>query len=227
MPITDVLVRRGDRDVIHSVAQNRDARLSETSFSTLVNQAEGDGVLAEKVALRPDIPPKQFQDLLLKATEVVRQRLLASAKLETRAEIQRVLAKVSGEVATKSGPRDYTAARATVETLRRQGKLNEGQLVDFAKSGHYEEMVAALAQLCSVPIEVVDRLLGGDRPDPVLILCKSVDWGWATAKAVITARPRTKGPSSHGLDNAFSNFQRLSPATAQRVMRFWQTRKIG
>ena len=105
------------------------------------------------------------------------------------------------------------------------GKLNEAQLVDFAKTGHYEEMVVALARLCAVPIEVVDRLMGGDRPDPVLILCKSAGWGWATAKTVITARPRTKGTSSQGLDNAFSNFERLSPATAQRVIRFWQARR--
>src|SRR5262249_24977212 len=132
-PVTDVLVRRGDREVVHKVANNREARLSEGSFSNLVVQSEADGLLAEKGAFRPDIPPKQFQDLLIKATEIVRQRLLASAKPETRAEIQRVLTKVSGEVATRSGPRDYTAARATVEALRRQGKLNEGQLVDFAK----------------------------------------------------------------------------------------------
>ena len=41
-------------------------------------------------------------------------------------------------------------------------------------------------------------------------------------RAVITARPNGKGTSSQGLDNAYSNFERLSPATAQRVMRFWQ-----
>ena len=39
------------------------------------------------------------------------------------------------------------------------------------------------------------------------------------------ARPSGKGPSSQGLDTAYSNFERLSPATAQRVMRFWQLRK--
>ena len=114
-PVTDVLVRRGDREVARSLAQNRAARLSEGSFTTLVTQAEHDGVLAENVGLRPDIPAKLFQDLLLKATKVVQDRLLASARPETRAEIQRVLAKVSGEVASKSGPRDYAAARKTVE----------------------------------------------------------------------------------------------------------------
>src|SRR5262249_23692737 len=93
-PVTEVLVRRGDKAVAHSVAQNPQARLSEGSFSMLVNRAEQDGALAEKVGLRPDIPPKLFRELLLKATELVQQRLLASAKPETQAEIKRVLAKV-------------------------------------------------------------------------------------------------------------------------------------
>jgi uncharacterized protein (DUF2336 family) len=222
-PVTDVLVKRGDRDVVRSVAQNRDAKLSDGGFSALVDRAEQDVDLAEKVGQRPDIPPKLFRDLLCKATEVVQQRLLASAKPETQAEISRVLAKVSTEVA-KAGPRDFTAARCAIETLRQEGKLGEAQLVEFAKAGNYEETVVALAQLSNVPIEVVDRLMSGERPDPVLILCKAAGWGWQTARAVIVSRPGTKTVSSQTLDNAFANFERLSPATAQRVMRFWQTR---
>ena len=54
-------------------------------------------------------------------------------------------------------------------------------------------MVAALSRLCAVPIDVVDRLMGGDRPDPVLILCKSAGWEWPTVKALIMARPGSKG----------------------------------
>ena len=223
-PVTDVLVRRGDREVAYRVADNREARLSDDSFFRLVGRAELDDQLAEKVGLRPDIPPRLFRDLLLKATEVVQQRLFASAKPETQAEIRRVLAKISHEVAAKAAPRDYSAAQRTIEALRRAGKLNEGALLGFADSGQYEETVAALASLCAVPIEVVDRLMGGDRPDPILILCKSAGWGWATAKAIIMARSGG-GTSTQGLDTAFSNFERLSPTTAQRVMRFWQMRK--
>jgi uncharacterized protein (DUF2336 family) len=110
-----------------------------------------------------------------------------------------------------------------VAELRRQGRLNEPQVVEFAKNGRYEEAVAALELLCRVPIDVVDRLMSGDRPDPILILCKAAGWGWPTARAVILSRRHMKS-SSTGLDNAFSNFERLSPSTAQRVMRFWQAR---
>lgn len=224
-PVTDVLVRRGDREVMRKVADNRAARLSDDSFSTLVSRAETDSLLAEKVGLRPDIPPRLFRELLLKATEVVQQRLLASARPDTQAEIRRVLARVSSEVGARVAPRDYTAARAAVEALRRQGKLDESALVEFAKAMKYEETVAALSSLCSVPIEVVDRLMSGERPDSVLILCKSTGWGWPTVRAIITARPGAKGLSSQALDITFANFERLAPATAQRVMRFWQMRQ--
>jgi uncharacterized protein (DUF2336 family) len=54
--VTDELVRRGDREVALRVADNRGARISEAGFSRLIERAEKDGMLAEKVGLRPDIP---------------------------------------------------------------------------------------------------------------------------------------------------------------------------
>jgi uncharacterized protein (DUF2336 family) len=69
--VTDVLVRRGDHDVVRNVADNQSAKLSEGGFSALVRRAEGDGDLAEKVGQRLDIPPHLFRDLLVRATAVV------------------------------------------------------------------------------------------------------------------------------------------------------------
>jgi len=88
-------------------------------------------------------------------------------------------------------------------------------------------MVAGLAELCAVPIDVVDRLMGGERPDPILILCKSKGWGWSTARAIIGGRLGRKTNSSQGLDAAFSNFQRLTAGTAARVIKFWQMGRLG
>jgi uncharacterized protein (DUF2336 family) len=225
IPVTDVLVRRGDREVARTVADNPEAAFSATSFSALVKRAEDDDVLAEKVGLRADIPAYLFRDLLIQATEVVQQRLLASARPETQAEIRRVLQKVSSEIGAKAAPRDYREAQRIVFELHQAGKLDEAALAEFAKAGKYEETVASLSALCAVPIEVIDRLMGGERPDPVLILAKARGFTWSTAQAVITARPGGSGTSSQGLDTAYANFERLSASTAQRVLRFWQVRQ--
>ena len=224
--VTDLLVRRGDRQVAHTVADNQRARISETGFVTLVKRAERDGILAQKIGTRPDIPSHLFRDLLMQATEVVRRRLLANATPEAQAEIQRVLAKIAGEVGAEAAPIDYAKALNTVVALDHAGQLDETCVTEFAKNGSYEETVAALSVLCAVPIEVVDRLMTDDRPDPVLILGKSIGFSWPSVRPIILVRPLPHPMSSEALDEAFGNFQRLSPATASRVVRFWQSRQL-
>jgi uncharacterized protein (DUF2336 family) len=223
--VTDVLVRRGNRDVARRVAENRSARISEKGFYRLIQRAEEDGILAEKVGLRPDIPPPMFRDLLSKATAVVHRRLIASATPEVRAAICDVLAKVSKEVGARVGPRDYREAQRIVLALDNAKQLNEETLIAFCAESKFEETVAALAALSKVPIKIVDRLMEGDRPDPVLILCKAAGLNWPTVRSVILTRPNTGGTSSQGLDAAFANYGRLSVSTAQRVVRFWQARQ--
>jgi uncharacterized protein (DUF2336 family) len=223
--ITDILVRRGDREVARRVAENRGARISETGFFRLVKRAEDDGILAEKVGLRPDIPENLFHDLLTQATAIVHKRLLASANPELKAEIRRVLKKVAKDVGARVGPRDYRAAQRVVLVLHRAGRLNEAMLAEFANDGKYEETVVALAALAKVPITIADRLMSGEQPDPVLILCKAAGFSWPTVKSVITVRPDGAVKSTQGLDTAIANYDRLSASTAQRVVRFWQVRQ--
>lgn len=225
--VTDVLVKRGDQEVIRSVADNQRARLSETGFSTLVKRAEGDGVLAEKVGQRPDIPSHLFRSLLMQATDVVQKRLLVKAKPETANEIRRVLAKVSSEIGATAAPRDYSAAQTAVLALKHAKGLGEPELADFAKAGRFEETVVTLSMLCGVPLEIVDRLMTAERADPVLILCKSAGFSWPTVRSIMTARPGRQGTSPQGLDDARANFDKLSPPTAQRVVRFWQVRPVS
>ncbi len=222
--VSDILVARGDRDVSRSIANNSQARLSENAFTTLVKRAEQDSVLAERVGLRTDIPPRLFRQLLMQASEVVQNRLLARARPETQAEIRRILQKVTDEVGAAAAPRNYSAALAAVRALHKERKLTEADIADYAKTGRYEETIAALATVCSVPVEVVDRLMSGERADPVLILARAAGFGWPTVREIINARPGTT-PSPQVLDAARENFERLTAATAQRVVRFWQVRQ--
>jgi uncharacterized protein (DUF2336 family) len=220
-PVTDVLVHRGDREVAHELAQNRSARLSHDALAALIGRAERDEVLAETVARRPDLSPQMLRDLLRKTTQAVQQRLLAGAASETQSDIQRALADVCDQAHVA---RDYSPAQRTIAALCREGKLSEAALVDFARNGQYDETIAALAALRAVPIEVVDRLMGAERSDPILILCKSAGWAWPTVAAIIGMRPGGRSRPNQSLDAAYANFERLSPATAQRVLRFWQAR---
>ena len=73
--VTDVLVTRGDQEVVNSVATNSGARFSDFGFLHMIQRADGDSILAEKLGLREDIPRHIFQQLIAKAWDDVRKRL--------------------------------------------------------------------------------------------------------------------------------------------------------
>jgi uncharacterized protein (DUF2336 family) len=220
--VTDVLLDRGDREIAHRLARNAGARFSENGFTSLVRNAETDESLAEKLGLRLDIPLRLLRDLLAKATEAVRTRLLALAPPETKDEIQRVLAKISNEVSREAVvSRDFTQAQQGILAMKKEGRLDEPALLEFANRRLYEQMVAALSMLSSASIELIASLMKS-RSHGLLVPCKAAGLNWPTVNAILCNRFGHLAMSNADLVQAKEDYFRLSQPSAQRVLRFWQ-----
>ena len=76
--VTDVLVQRGNDQVIQSTVNNPGAQFTERGFTRLVSRAEGDDNLTSCIGLRPSVPRHLYLKLLAKASDTVRQRLEAA-----------------------------------------------------------------------------------------------------------------------------------------------------
>jgi uncharacterized protein (DUF2336 family) len=226
--VTDVLLQRGDRKVYHKLAGNAGANFSEGGFATLVKHSEHDGELAEKVGLRLDVPLRLFRELLLRATEAVRARLLASAGPESRDQIQRALAAISEDAGHEAGfqnEHDYAAAKARVLAMRTNGELNEAAIFEFAKAGRLADIVAALSLLCEVPMALVENLLQSEHREALLVPCKAAALDWPTVRVILTCRSVGRTISDQDVDTARTEYFKLSQANAKRVLRFWQVRQ--
>ena len=221
--VTDVLVDRGNAEVARKVAVNAGARFSQNGFATLVKRAEKDDVLAEATGRRTDIPPALFEQLVAKATETVKAKLMA-ARPDAAGDLTQALNKVSRELQAERPARDYSEAQHLVALLNRDGKLNETALLEFARANKFEETIAGLALRCSAPIDIIDRLMQGARIDALLIPCKAAGLGWPTTRAIIRLNPAHSITSEDDFEAAKQDFQKLSVAAAQRIMRFWQVR---
>ena len=223
--VTDVLVNRGDRNVVHRLAANTGASFSETGYSKLVRRAETDEHLIEKLGRRIDIPLHFFRELLLKAGEAVRSRLMAVLGPDRRELVRQVVEEMSTQVAHQApAARNIEAAQRLVIALKEQGRLKEPDVLAFAQRGKLDEVIASIALLCSVSCDLVDRLLRSGRADAVLVPCKALNFGWPTVRAILEAR-KTQGAAEHDLGAAEAEYLKLSGSTAGRVLRFWQVRQ--
>jgi uncharacterized protein (DUF2336 family) len=226
--VTDVLLQRGDRKVFRKLAGNAGANFSENGFATLVKHSERDGDLAEKVGLRLDVPLRLFRELLLRATEAVRARLLALAGPESRDQIQRVLAAISEDAGHEAGfqnEHDYAAARVRILEMRTKGELNEAAIFEFAKAGRLADLVAALSLLCEAPVALLENLLQSEHREAILVPCKAAALDWPTVRVILTCRSVGRTMSDQDIDTARTDYFKLSENNAKRVLRFWQVRQ--
>ncbi|MGA7070303.1 DUF2336 domain-containing protein [Bradyrhizobium sp.] len=226
--LTDVMVRRGERDVIRRAAANKGAMFSTVGYSALVKRAARDGVLTITVGQRSDLPDRLLKELLTGSVDVVRRRLFDMADPTRQAAVARAMSELSGKTPPPDKQRDFGPAQRTILSLYRAGDLDESALLGFAKSYRYTEAVAALSAMSGVPISVVDRLMSGDRHDPVLIVAKAIGLEWSTVRALVLLRlGPARMPGAADIENVRTNFTRLMPSTAERVVSFWRTRETA
>ena len=226
--VTDILIQRGDTTVIHKLSQNQGATFSDGGYVELTRRAETDEGLAVNLGVRRDMPPQLLQDLMSKATEMVRARLLAVAPPDVQSSIQKVLSSISEAVLRNvSAPRDFSHAVALIDKLQGAGQLNESAIAGFAEAAQYEQAVAGLARVCAAPIELVERLMQNVRYDGILIACKAAEFRWPTFNAILKLKIGAQDTPATDLTQARTDFLKLSVATARRMVRFWLVRGLA
>jgi len=192
---------------------------------SLITRAGHDGVLALKLGQRDDLPGELLKELLAGSIDVIRRRLFEVVKPARQVAIKQAMAEISGAAEQVENRRDFMPAQRTILGLHRDGYLNEGVLLGFAKSHRYEESVAALSAMSGVKIATLDRLFWGDRHHPILIVGKTIGLEWATMRALLLLRlGPNRMPAPADIEAARANFVRRMPSTAERVVQFWKSR---
>ena len=127
--ISGQLIATGDRRVLGILAGNPGATISDPSFGILVKKSANDDWLTECIAGRRDVPPHHLRDLLLKASEIVRQRLMATHP-ELRDTIEDIFPNPGTSATNKAGLSiDYKSA----ERIVRSREITEETVKEFAR----------------------------------------------------------------------------------------------
>jgi uncharacterized protein (DUF2336 family) len=227
-PVTDVLVRRGNREVLHSLTRNPGARFSHHGFLQLIQRSKNDSVLIETLGLRMDIPRSIFQQLIAKASADLKRKLECE-RPDMADQIEIVVTDVTGELHSIFGPasQDYFQAKKEVSALHRYGNLHEKRIFEYAQSHQFPEVIAGLSLLCSLPANVVERGLVDTTGELPMIFARSLGFSWDTTMSLLFLGAPDHKISAHELDALEAKFSRLKTETAQSVIQLYQSRKAS
>ncbi len=219
--ITYHLVAKGSTKVLGTLASNPGAAISDSSYGILVKKSVDDEWLSECVAGRKDIPEHHLRELLSKASEIVRQRLMTSDPGLSKI-IQEILP-LKASVANNM-PRPLTDY-STAERLVRSLELTETVVIEFAKGKKVAEMIASIAQLSRLSAYEIERLFMGLWTSPVAVILKALGFRLSTVDAIYHSRLSAGEAVRNDLIQTKAEFIALRRPTAERILRFFYAKR--
>jgi uncharacterized protein (DUF2336 family) len=219
--VTDTLVDRGSSRVVRVVAANEGARFSGRGYAALVDKARIDNVLATTLRARQDLPPAAFEKLMAQAAAAA-ARDIDARSADVRAAVEEIAQRATEEIESRT--RTFRTARAEIHRLAANGKLDQSMVHAFMQEGRHDHALATVAELCGVPDEVVLRFSQTNGIDLLLIVAKSGKLDWPAVHAALRARSGGTELNAAELSAHKVKYQRLIPATCERIVGFWKGR---
>jgi len=223
--VSDVLVERGDRRVVHKVVRNKGASISLAGYGLLTNRARHDRQLMFALGQRGDIPRQHFLKLLESASAAVRAKLEAAnprAAAAIRAAVDDVATTIQREVRASSS--EHAAAARDANKRFRVRPVMEVHVHAPAHAQDFEKTVVALAKLGEFPVDLVERALLDKSEDMILILARAAGCTWTTARELLKMRVAGRKLTADDISETFERYRKLTEETARNIVKFHERR---
>ena len=221
-PVSDVVVKRGDRNTIQTLAANRGAQFSDFGMQRLIDKSEGDSELQELIVARTDLSLTAIGRLLPLISDELASRLRATAGSVDDAAV----AKHVGEWAAD---RQKNSARtdAYIEGIR-TGDLNPNDIIGELVSGkRLLDAATVLAAIVGLDRFYTFNLLTSGKIHSALLLLRAVGLSWTVVDAFIKLRIAKAGLYDYETPPVRDDYEAIAPEAAQRVVRFMKVRRTA
>jgi uncharacterized protein (DUF2336 family) len=222
--VTDVLVDRGNDEVVLTLARNSGAAFSDHGRSLIVERAKDRQDLAHVVWNREDIPRQQVLALFEKVSEAVRHELAADGGRDAE-EIDAAVTMARRRLQEKSQESSsaYASARGQIASLQKTGGLSQSHVLSFASQHQFEAVVVAIAQLSQLSAADTERMLLDGNSDRLLIVAKAIGLTWTCVRLILMMHQRPK--AAEELEFLRARYQSLSREQAAKGLQFHQLRE--
>jgi uncharacterized protein DUF2336 len=219
--VTDILIERGDQQVLLSTTQNAGAKISVAGFSRLASRSDTDEALTICVGERQDIPPQVFRQLIERASEIVRTKLRASHPGLSEL-IEETVAEVAQRIERMENPVLPTVNEGEPHRI---DNIKDLKLRKVAQSGTLNDLTLILAKVCQMPVVFVENAMQQRRSEALLLLTKAHGISWSTVKMILERRAEQGLIPYNEIAQCRLGFERIEPKTAQHILSFYRTRE--
>ncbi len=222
--VTDVLVHKGDNDVLGTLADNNGAEFSRGGMEKFFDRAKDNDDLSVSLVKRADVPTDLAQDMFWRVSSAMRERILNATEGVEEAQVDALLEEAEKWFAEQKGSAALTPAEKFIVRKDKMGQLDAALLLSLIREDKVPEFIAGLARYANISMDVVRQAFFDPESEKLTIICKSVDIDFDVFGEIVYCVNLNADTEDKDLEALLGVYQRIEAKTAQRTMRFLRTR---
>lgn len=225
--VSDVLVGTGEADVIRTLLDNQNARISERTMAYLVEESKRIDAYQAPLLRRDDLNPALARRMYWWVSAALRQHIVQRYKfdpIDLDEHVQETIHTILGDSNIQEPP-----ARRSTELARRLKEtrsITPQLLVQTLRQGEIALFIDLFAALTELGGKLVRRLIFEPGGEGLAIAAKGVGIDKAEFASLFLlsrkARPGEKVVDPNELSAVLALFDRIKPDVAKKVLRHWQ-----
>jgi uncharacterized protein (DUF2336 family) len=219
IPVTDALAKSDAESVLVALVRNATAKISSTSYETLVQKSRAMSGLQEPLIRRPDLPPQLANNMCEWVSDALKTYIKTNYNIDSK-NVEAALTKAN--VVLKSeppGPKDPPAdsAQKLIEKMAASGQLKAGFLMRVLSQGQLDLFDLAFSRLLNVDLNRFRAAFyeGGTRQ--IALSCRAAGIDRSVFPTVFNLSRQARGLNANltgaelqAADAIFSGFTRQS-----------------
>ena len=225
--VTDALVETGNSDVIKTMLENPNARLSKTTMEYLVEQAKRMDTYQNPLLRRPDLEPELAKRMYWWVSAALRQHIVEHfdvdpSELDVTIEstVKDIMSSESGGGLNGSKPTELA------EHLDHDGKITADLMVKVLRQGEVPLFEAMFARRSGLRLRLLRRLLFEPGGEALAVACKGIDIPKSDFATIFMLTRKARSSSSvmnpRELTRVLALYDRVRPEAAHAMIARWQ-----
>lgn len=222
--VTDALVQMGDDNVLGTLAENQGARFSRGGMETMVERAQANEELNSKLIKRRDVPDDLNQEMFWRVSWAMREQILANNSGMSEAQIEALMAETEEWFAAQQNAENPTPAEKFINRKEKMNQLDAALLLNLMRQQKVPEVVAGLARLAKLDLDVARQAIFDPSGEKLVIICRALEMDRDVFWEICDLANFDDERTPEDMQELLGVYERITPASAQRALRFLRTR---
>ena len=228
--VSDALVETGNENVIKTLLENQDARISEATMAYLAEESRSVDSYQEPLIKRQDLPVDLAKRMYLWVSAALRDHILENFAVDPT-ELDKKLEGLADSIVTDpaqhaAGPEAKRPAELLARHLIEENEINWNMMVQVLRQGEISLFEALFGEMSGLRPERVQKVLYESGGEGLAIACRALDMPKSTfATTFLLSRRGETGKrvtDPRVLSRALVMFDKINPKTAQSVLESWR-----